>query len=95
MLTLNRNKKRKANPIQQDDTVAKKPAVRRFFSFRSPTPFGNLFIFCLPRILPHRLGSEQALAPVRLPDTFAEGAWDKVPKTKGTFDFVSSNHNCT
>jgi hypothetical protein len=35
------------------------------------------------------VGSEQALAPVRLPDTFAEGAWDKVPKTKGTFDFVS------
>jgi hypothetical protein len=34
------------------------------------------------------LGSEQALAPVRLPDTFAEGAWDKVPKTEGTFDFV-------
>jgi len=31
----------------------------------------------------------QALAPVRLlPDTFAEG--DKVPKTEGTFDFVSS-----
>ena len=34
------------------------------------------------------IGSEQALAPVRLPDTFAEGAWDKVPKTEGTFDFV-------
>ena len=34
------------------------------------------------------VGSEQALAPVRLPDTFAEGAWDKVPKTEGTFDFV-------
>jgi hypothetical protein len=35
------------------------------------------------------LGSEQALAPVRLSDTFAEGAWDKVLKTEGTFDFVS------
>ena len=34
------------------------------------------------------IGSEQALAPVRYPDTFAEGAWDKLPKTKGTFDFV-------
>ena len=34
------------------------------------------------------LGSEQALAPVWLPDTFAEGAWDKVLKTEGTFDFV-------
>ena len=22
------------------------------------------------------------------PDTFAEGAWDKLPKTKGMFDFV-------
>jgi hypothetical protein len=32
---------------------------------------------------------KQALAPVQLPDTFADGAWDKVPKTKGTFDFVS------
>ena len=33
------------------------------------------------------VGSEQALAPVtgHLKDTFAEGAWDKVPKTKGTF----------
>jgi hypothetical protein len=37
------------------------------------------------------LGSEQALAPVREPDTFAEGAWDKVPKTKGTFDPVLQN----
>ena len=67
MLTLNRNKKRKANPIQQDDTVAKKPAVRRFFSFRSPTPFGNLFIFCLPRILPHRFarfGASPCSGPV-------------------------------
>jgi len=36
-----------------------------------------------------KLGSEQALAPVQLPDTFAEGAWDKVPKTERTFDFVS------
>ena len=34
------------------------------------------------------VGSEQALALVRYPDTFAEGAWDKLPKTKGTFDFV-------
>ena len=34
------------------------------------------------------IGSEQALAPVWLLDTFAEGAWDKVPKTEGTFDFV-------
>ena len=34
------------------------------------------------------LGSEQALAPVREPDTFSEGAWDKVPKTKGTFDLI-------
>ena len=32
-----------------------------------------------------QLGSEQALAPVRLADTFAEGAWDKITKTKGTF----------
>jgi hypothetical protein len=31
------------------------------------------------------VGSEQALAPVREPDTFAEGAWDKLTKTKGTF----------
>jgi hypothetical protein len=48
---------------------------------------------CLPLYSASRrggvLGSEQALAPVRLPDTFAEGAWDKVPKTEGTFDFVS------
>ena len=29
------------------------------------------------------LGSEQAFASVRLPDTFAEGAWDKLPKTRG------------
>jgi hypothetical protein len=49
---------------------------------------------CLRQTLAHHgnlkvaLGSEQALAPVRSPDTFAEGAWDKVPKTKGTFDFV-------
>ena len=35
------------------------------------------------------LGSEQALAPVRFPDSFAEGAWDKLPKTEGTFDFPS------
>jgi len=35
------------------------------------------------------LGSEQALAPVRFTDTFAEGAWDKLPKTKGTFDLAS------
>ena len=35
-----------------------------------------------------RLGSEQALAPVRIPDTFAEGAWDKVPKTKGMFNLI-------
>ena len=34
------------------------------------------------------LGSEQALTPVRLPDTFAEGAWDKVLKTEGTLDFI-------
>ena len=34
------------------------------------------------------LGSEQALAPVRIPDTFAEGAWDKVPKTKGTLNLI-------
>jgi hypothetical protein len=42
------------------------------------------------------VGSEQALAPVREPDTFAEGAWDKVPKTKGTFDLVlqhTTSHN--
>ena len=31
------------------------------------------------------VGLEQALAPVRLADTFAEGAWDKLTKTKGTF----------
>ena len=31
------------------------------------------------------IGSEQALAPVRLADTFAEGAWDKLTKTKGAF----------
>jgi len=37
----------------------------------------------------HNVGSEQAFAPVRLPDTFAEGAWDKLPKTEGMFDFVS------
>ena len=37
------------------------------------------------------IGSEQALAPVREPDTFAEGAWDKVPKTEGTFDRVLLN----
>jgi hypothetical protein len=35
------------------------------------------------------VGSEQALAPVRFPDSFAEGAWDKLPKTEGTFDFPS------
>ena len=35
------------------------------------------------------VGSEQALAPVRFPDSFAEGAWDKLPKTKGMFDFPS------
>ena len=43
------------------------------------------------------LGSEQALAPVREPDTFAEGAWDKVPKTKGMFDHVllnTTSHSC-
>ena len=32
------------------------------------------------------VGSEQALAPVREPDTFAEGAWDKLTKTEGTFE---------
>ena len=37
------------------------------------------------------LGSEQALAPVQESDTFAEGAWDKVPKTEGTFDHVLLN----
>ena len=31
------------------------------------------------------LGPEQALAPVREPDTFAVGAWDKLTKTEGTF----------
>ena len=36
-----------------------------------------------------KLGLEQALAPVQFPDSFAEGAWDKLPKTKGTFDFPS------
>jgi hypothetical protein len=38
-----------------------------------------------------KLGLEQALAPVREPDTFAEGAWEnlKVTKTEGTFDFIS------
>jgi hypothetical protein len=35
------------------------------------------------------VGSEQALAPVREPDTFAEGAWD-MTKTEGTFDFKLS-----
>ena len=35
------------------------------------------------------LGSEQALAPVRFLDSFAEGAWDKLPKTEGTFNFPS------
>ena len=25
-----------------------------------------------------KVGSEQALAPVREPDTFAEGAWDNI-----------------
>jgi hypothetical protein len=35
------------------------------------------------------LGLEQALALVQLPDTFAEGAWDKVLKTDRTFDFIS------
>jgi len=39
----------------------------------------NLYPFAL-------LDSEQALAPVRLADTFAEGAWDKLTKTKGTFN---------
>ena len=37
------------------------------------------------------LGLEQALAPVREPDTFAEGAWDKVSKTKEMFDSVLLN----
>ena len=32
------------------------------------------------------VGSEQALAPVQEPDTFAEGAWDKLMKTEGTFE---------
>ena len=45
----------------------------------------------LPPKPPVILGSEQALAPVREPDTFAEGAWDKVPKTEGTFDRVLLN----
>ena len=40
-------------------------------------------------VLGSALGSEQALAPVRFTDTFAEGAWDKLPKTKGTFDLAS------
>jgi len=35
------------------------------------------------------LGSEQALALVRLLDSFTEGAWDKLLKTEGTFDFPS------
>ena len=43
--------------------------------------------FLLQMLCPTRLGSEQALAPVRLPDTFAEGAWDKLTNTEGTFDF--------
>ena len=34
------------------------------------------------------IGSEQALAPVREPDTFTEGAWDKLTKTKGTFEMT-------
>ena len=42
---------------------------------------------------PSFVGSEQALAPVRLPDTFAEGAWDKVPKTERTFDLILQNTN--
>jgi hypothetical protein len=52
----------------------------------------------VPSILeknPLHVGSEQALAPVREPDTFAEGAWDKVTKTEGMFDFIDSNHNST
>ena len=36
------------------------------------------------------VGLEQALAPVQEPDTSAEGAWDKLPKTEGTFDFKLS-----
>ena len=33
------------------------------------------------------LGLEQALALVWEPDIFAEGAWDKLTKTEGTFNF--------
>ena len=36
-----------------------------------------------------RLGSEQALAPGRGAGTFAEGAWDKLPKTKGMLSMAS------
>ena len=37
------------------------------------------------------IGSEQALASVREPDTFAEGAWDKLTKQRGR---SSSNCHC-
>ena len=52
-------------------------------------PWANTDIILLPKALEmtNFLGSEQALAPVRFPDSFAEGAWDKLPKTEGTFDF--------
>ena len=52
--------------------------------------FGREIMF-LPERVGFVIGSEQALAPVREPDTFAEGAWDKVPKTEGTFDRVLLN----
>ena len=52
--------------------------------FAIPGPLGNLPFYCC------FLGSEQALAPVREPDTFAEGAWDKLTKTDRTFDFKLS-----
>ena len=32
------------------------------------------------------LGSEQALAPVLEMDSFTEGDWDKLPKSKGTVE---------
>ena len=35
------------------------------------------------------LGSEQALSPVREPDTFAEGTWEQTNKSRG--DVLSSN----
>ena len=58
------------------------------FSEDSESDAGDVRYKCLQplsRLAHDRFGA--TLAPVQEPDTFAEGAWDKLTKTEGTFNF--------